>query len=249
MNNFTFDKKEQQAVLWLALAYTILLIFWQLFGKEINAAIIVNHAIFFFAAMLVAIFLHEVGHKIAAEHLGYHARVTLFTKGIIGSIIVAFYTFARVPIITGNLLSLDADPRRRLHRRRKYDNPTQQGIIAVGGVMGSIIAILLFRALAELTGYNLFLTAQFGASLHAIFSLVPFELLAIIKLRYSKTLNEITPSDGLYLLRASFPAWLFVFSFTLFFSVLANSQITSIFLLATLLAAAAIGLYTYVIKD
>lgn len=248
MKSFSFDSQEQSAIIWLSIAFTILLIFWHLFGEEISALIILTHAIFFFAAMLVAVFLHEVGHKLAAKQIGYRARTIRFTGGLIASIILAFYTFARIPIITPNLLALDADPRKRLDRRRTYDNPTQQAIIAASGVLGSLIAITLMRALAVLTGYELFITAQFGAALHAVYSLIPFELLAIIKLKFVNNLKPITPSDGLYIIRASYLAWGSIFSFTVFFAVLSFIPGVATLLLAIGLMVVTVFAYKHLLK-
>ena len=243
MKNLDFSSQERSAILWLAATFTILLIFWELFREEITTAIIIQHAVFFFATMLVAIFLHEIGHKIAAEYVGYTAEAKRFTGGLIASTIIAFYTFARIPIITPNLLELDADPRRRLDKRRMYDNPSQQAIIAGAGILGSIVAITLMRVLAELTGYTLFSTAQFGVSLHAVFSLVPFELLAFFKLRVTKDIGQLAPSDGLHIFRYSQFAWIFAFVFAIVFSIISFIQGVPTLLFS--LAIATIGVLVY----
>lgn len=248
MKNLDFNSHERSAIIWLAATFSILLIFWELFGEEITTGIIIQHAIFFFAAMIVAIFLHEIGHKIAAEYVGYTAQVKRFTGGLIASTIIAFYTFARIPLITPNLLELDADPRRRLDKRRMYDNPTQQAIIAGAGILGSIVAITLMRVLAELTGYSLFTTAQFGASLHAVYSLVPFELLAFFKLRVTKDIGQLTPSDGLHLFRYSQFAWMFAFVFAIAFSIISFIQGLPTLLFALVTATVAVVFYKNIAK-
>lgn len=248
MKNLSFTSSERSAILWLSAAYTIFLIFWHLFSEEISVGIVINHAIFFFAGILVCIFLHEISHKIAAEKIGYEAQVAQFGEGIVGTILIAFYSFGRVPILSANSLELESDPRKRLDKRRKYDNPQQQAVIAAAGIVGSIIAITLMRTLGSATGSELFFTVQFGASLHAVYSLIPFELLTIIKLRVVQDMKSLTPGDGLYIIRFSHIAYTFALGFTLIFASLSLIQAPSTLILSIVLTVLVVTSMNYVLK-
>lgn len=246
--NLGFDKQERNAIYALTVVIALLLTFWELFGEAVTVATFLGYIVFFLAAALVAVFLHELGHKIAAHFVGYHARIESTTNGLLASAAVITLSFARIPVFTPNRLSLDADPRRRMTKTRSYDNPAQQAYVAIGGTIGSIVAITLLRALAEITGYVPFATAQWGVVLHALYSMIPFELISVLKLKYFTTLDETVPSDGMHVIRSSTPLWIFIFMFIIFFAGIANIPGTSGFALSALLAAMTTVAYAYFVN-
>ena len=105
------------------------------------------------------------------------------------------------------------------------------------------------RALGEITGYQPFFVAQTGAALHALYSMVPFELLSVFTLKFRRAIASTTPSDGMHILRSSAGLWIFVTAFVFFFWLIANLPGTTGFVLSVLLASATAGLFTFFVRD
>ncbi len=249
MKQFTFDTDEWSAIAILAGVVTIFLIFVELFRKEISVSIVLSFGIFFFISIFFVVFMHELGHKITAEYLGYAARIQLFKGGLIASIIITFYAFGRIPFITPNQLQLDAIPKKRLSKKFRYDNPSQQAYIATAGIIGSVLAISVLRILYEVTQYEPFMTVIYGALVHAVYGLIPIEFIAVLKLRFfNKIQSDIIPSDGLYIIRYSLILWVFLLSFILIYGFLIQ-LLTTGGLVASLLLAGIITLLFSLFKE
>ena len=245
-NNFSFYKQERAPIIWQSLLITTILIFWQYYGEEIRTQELLTQTILYFVCALIIVLIHETGHKVAAEKLGYSAQVSQFTAGIAASAIIIFYSFARIPLLIANPLELDADPRKRLGKRRQYENRKELALIAMAGTIASTISITLFYTLHILTGIPELAAVALVAGIHAISSLVPWELAAIFILRFKKSIPEILPGDGLLLLRWDVKAWFSTLIFITLFFVLNILYVHAAFIIA--LALTAVVFMVYVIK-
>ncbi|MFT4250664.1 MAG: hypothetical protein ACMXYD_04860 [Candidatus Woesearchaeota archaeon] len=245
-NNFSFYKQERAPIIWQSLLLTTILIFWKYYGEQIQTQDLITTTILFFLCSLIVVLIHETGHKITAEKLGYSAQVSQFTAGIAASAILIFYSFARIPLIIANPLEIDADPRKRLGKRRQFENRKEMGFIAIGGIVASAISITFFYTLQTITGIQDLSAVAIIAGIHAISSLIPWELAAIGVLRFKKRIPDMLPGDGLLLLRWDVKAWLSTLTFITIFFVLSVLGVHAAFIIA--LALTAVAFIGYVIK-
>ena len=242
-SSLNFSKAERAPILWQALLLTFALIFWTYYQEILIAADVIAHAAIFFASALIIVIIHEAGHKIAAEQVGYTATITSFKEGIVASIIAIFASFGRFPLIVANPVELDADPRKRLGSHRQYENPTQYAFIAFSGTIASSFSIIGFQFIFQLTGNELFALISLAAAIHAINALIPWELASILVLRVKRSIPQITPGDGLLIMRWHVIAWFAAIIYISAFALLSTTGSTLAFIAAILFA----GLVTAVV--
>ncbi len=238
--HITLTRDEVLSILILAALAAFLLTFRLWGGASFNAVTGLSNLLFVFVGMAVAVYLHEGGHKLVASLEGYTVRIVRFSAGLVVSAFIGIYSQGYVPLFTPNLIELDAHPERRMHKHYSYDTPKSGAKVAIGGLAGTTLAIILFKSLYVLTGYHLFMVVVMGAFLHGMFSLVPFELINLIKLRYFQDVVPNSPGDGLHILWWSVAAWIFCLAFMFFFGMIALLSGTFSYVLSLLLAVAAL---------
>lgn len=165
--------------------------------------------------MIISVFWHEAGHKLAARWTGYYTHIATYPAGLVIGIALAVFTFGWIQFFTPNVADLEANPRARIAKHRKYENWKQQAFIAAAGVFATGLFATGLQGLYILSGQEFFKTLLLGNLWLMIYSLVPFELLNIASLRLLQTIDQLPQSDGLYLLHYSNYAYLFVTTFVL----------------------------------
>ncbi len=223
MNNkelLSFNDSEIKAVFLLAISFSFILTF-NMWGSEIFDF---TQGMFNFLTvslgMLIAVFLHELGHKVVAAKEGYESLIVANKAGILFSLFIVFYSRGLIPFITPNFLDTDARADKRIHRFARYDNPRQNTYIVVGGLLASVLMIAFFNILHEVTGFVLFKTMVLGVVLHAVYSLIPFEILSLLQLKILSSARKLRPSDGMHLLWDNFYFWLFALLFMIIYGLL-----------------------------
>lgn len=221
---FSFEKDEIIAALLVAgiLAFGLTFRMWGDTDGNFDAVIGLTNFLFVFAGLGIAVLAHEAGHKIAGVYNGYHVKIRSFVPGLVGSGFVTLYAQGFIPFVTPNLVSVDARPELRMGKFRRYDNPAEAASIAMGGLVASTLAIFVFSTLYVVTGHHLFWTIALGVVVHAVLSLIPFELVnALAKIKYFQSAQSFSPGDGLHLLWWSKYAYVFSLSFMVLFGGLA----------------------------
>ena len=235
-----FDRSERINILILAFVFAFVLTLKSILE---NTTVGVYSMLFVFIGMVVVLFMHEGGHKLAAAIQGYSVRITRFTAGLLVSVFISMYTLGVIPIATPNTLEMDAHPTRRLRRYFKYESNYPQAIISFGGLLGSVIAIAFFKMLATLLGVTLFETIVVGAVLHAFYSLIPFELLKLLSLRFTTNPGTCSPGDGVHIFWWSHAAYIFALVFIIVYGLIAIT--TGVIAMGFSLFLAAISTWVY----
>lgn len=236
---FRFQRDELMAVVVVAvvLAFGLTFRMWGDVDGNFDATIGLTNLLLAFLGLVIVVLAHEAGHKIAGVYQGYEVKIRLFTPGIVGSGFVTLYAQGYLPFVTPNLVSLDARPDLRLGKFRKYDNPAEAAMIAMGGLVASILMIFLFSSLFAFSGVEIFRVITIGAVMHAILGFIPFELLnALVKIRYFQTAQSYAPGDGLHLLWWSKYAYVFSLSFIVLFGGFAVFAPRPLFIFSLILA-------------
>lgn len=234
-----FDSSEIISVILVALLLAFALTFRMWGDETFDAALGLFNLVFVFVGMLIAVFMHEAGHKIAALAQGYEARIERFGGGLVASGFITLYSQGLLPLVTPNLLELDARPDLRMRKYRKYESAGTMASIAAAGIIGSTLAVVLFKTLFLFTGQPLFMVIVLGAILHAVFSMIPFEIINLFLLRLFERVDTHTPSDGLHIYFFGSRTYVFVLVFVIFFGGIAMLTGWVSYLLSLLLAAAA----------
>lgn len=238
-----FDKSELVTVLVFTLIFTFVLTLRGFFEADVNAAEQLGTMLLVFMGMLIAVFMHEAGHKFVASKMGYATHIKLNGIGLVITAFVSLYSFGLLTLITPNLLRADARPDLRLNKFYRFENPSHSATIAGGGIVGTTLAIVLFNTLFQITGADVFSTIVFGAVLHGVYSLIPFELIPILQLKFFSKIEGIYPGDALHLWWAS--TWFYVFAlvFMVVFGLLALSLNIVAYMVSALIAAGAAYIY------
>lgn len=242
-----FSKQELRWILAVAFIFAFGLGF-RLWGApttdEFSLAVGLTNLLFIFLGLIVVIFLHEAGRKAAGALIGYETHSKPFKAGLVMSAIVTVYSQGLIPLITPNLIETDARPDLRHGKFRRYDNPADSARVALGGIVGSVIGISFMRVLYNFIQTEAMFMLVVGSCLYMIYSLVPFELFSVIRLRYFDKTESHTPGNGLHLMWWSWIGYVFALSFALLFSavVLFTGQIP--FVLIVILAAFMAWAYT-----
>lgn len=170
--------------------------------------------------MIGSVYVHESAHRFAAKSIGYFTHITSYSWGLVTGSALALLSFGWLQFFTPNACDLEADPRARIAKFRKYENWKQEAFIASFGLIASaLLAVLLHMAYA-LVGWELLRTLMLGNLWLLIYSLIPFELLTLYNLRYFQKIEQLPQSDGLYLLHYSLFAWVFFSVFAVMLAAL-----------------------------
>jgi hypothetical protein len=172
------------------------------------------------AGMLASVFWHELCHKFAARWSGYYTHTSVYPAGIVLGVALSLFTFGWVQFFTPNPSDLEANPRARIAKHRKYENWKQQAFIAGAGIVGTGLFAVALQGLFIFTEQQLFRTLLLGNIWLMVYSLVPFELINLWQLRYFQSIEQLPQSDGLYLLHYSIYAYIFVTTFVIVLSLL-----------------------------
>ena len=239
-----FESDELKWILIFAFVFAFVLTF-RMWGPDdtFDPAYGLTNLLIGFAGMTVLVFLHEGGHKIAGARESYAVRIVPFKPGLAISGFVALYSQGIVPLVTPNLVECDAKTHLRLGKFRKYDNPSNMARIAMGGIIGSVLGVMAFKVLYNLTGFELLRVIMLGGVLHALYSLIPWELLNLFKLRYFESAETYAPGDGLHILWWSRGFYVFFFAFVIIFGLVTLlTGWVSVYIVIALAAAATYAL-------
>lgn len=214
-----FTRKERTAVLALGATAGFIIGFGELVSYA-NGTISIDTAgiapmVVLVLGMIVSVFWHEAGHKLAARWTGYYTHIAPYPAGLVIGVALAVFTFGWVQFFTPNVADLEANPRARIAKHRKYENWKQQSFIAAAGIFATGLFAAGLQGLFILSGQELFKSLLLGNLWLMIYSLVPFELVNITQLRFFHTIEQLPQSDGLYLLHYSNYAYLFMTTFVL----------------------------------
>jgi len=165
--------------------------------------------------MIASVFWHEAAHKLAARWTGYYTHIATYPAGLVLGVALAIFTFGWVQFFTPNVADLEANPRARIAKHRKYENWKQQAFIAAAGVFATGLFAAVLQGMYLFTGTELFRTLLLGNIWLMVYSLVPFELLNLWQLKLMQKIEQLPQSDGLYLLHYSKYAYVFVTTFAI----------------------------------
>jgi hypothetical protein len=170
--------------------------------------------------MIFSVYVHESAHKYAAKSIGYFTHITSYSWGLVVGGALSLFSFGWIQFFTPNACDLEADPRARIAKFRKYENWKQEAFIAGFGLLASALLAILFHFVYAFTELEIIRTLMLGNLLLLIYSLIPFELLTLYNLRFMQKIDQLPQSDGLYLLHYSLFAWVFFSVFALVLAVL-----------------------------
>jgi hypothetical protein len=170
--------------------------------------------------MIFSVFIHEGAHKLMARLIGYFTHVSSYAWGLLAGGALSVFTFGWLQFFTPNTCDLEADPRARIAKHRKYENWKQEALIASTGIFATGLLAIIFHTAYVTTDAPIFQTLMQGNLWLMIYSLIPFELLTLYSLRLTQTIEQLPQSDGLYLLHYSIFAWIFAAVFALVLSAL-----------------------------
>lgn len=200
--------------------------------------------------MIASVFWHEMGHKIAARWTGYYTHISTYPAGMVLGAALAIFTFGLVQFFSPNVTDLEANPRARIAKHRKYENWKQQAFIAGAGVFATGLFAVLMQGMYLFTGTELFRTLLLGNIWLMVYSLVPFELLNLWQLKLVQGIEQLPQSDGLYLLHYSKYAYVFTTTFVITTSFILYFTHSFTLWLALLFAFfATMGVWWNVFKD
>lgn len=243
-----FEKSERLPILLLSAILTLAAFLLKFYGETIDSQVMLPTTILYLAISIFIVLFHEFGHKYVASKIGYEVQVILSKASTIASTVVLMLSFARIPLIIGNPIEIDANPRARLGKHRAYDNPKQQAFIAFGGTLGSTIAIAILGVLYNFTGITEFYEMMYIAGLHAVSSLVPWELASILTLKVQTSLQKMHASDGLMIMRYNIIAWIFAISYIISFVMLSLAGTEATFISALIFGAIVSAAYSFFLE-
>jgi len=165
--------------------------------------------------MVVSVYWHEAGHKLAARYTGYYTHITSYPAGIVLGAALAIFTFGWIQFFTPNATDLEANPRARIAKHRKFENWKQEAFVAGAGIFATGLFAAILQGMFIITGTEFFRTLLLGNIWLMLYSLLPFELLNIWQLKLMQSIEQLPQSDGLYLLHYSNYAYVFVTTFAL----------------------------------
>jgi hypothetical protein len=199
--------------------------------------------------MVVSVYMHELAHRFFARKIGYNTNIESYYPGQVLGIVIAIFSFGWIQFFTPNTTDLEARPEERIHKFRKYENPKQQAVISMAGVLMTVfIAAILHGAwlLATINGVVAPDSADFlrnimmGNVWLMVYSLIPFELVGLYFLRFTPTIQQLPQSDGLYILNYSLVAYVTVATFIIFMAFMLALS-TNIYVWAALFVALSAG--------
>ena len=170
--------------------------------------------------MVISVFIHDGAHKFVARSIGYYTHIENYVWGIVAGGALSIFSFGWIQFFTPNTLDLEADPRARIAKFRKYENWKQEAYIAAAGIAATAVVAVSLHAMYVWTDSLLIRKLMLGNIWLMVFSLLPFELLNLYSLRLLNTIPQLPQSDGLYLLHYSIFAWVFASVFVLALSML-----------------------------
>lgn len=219
-----FSQEELKAVIGLGLVSGLVVSFRNLVAYNKGHITVTTEGlaitVLAMLGMIICIFIHEWGHKIAAQMIGYTTNIESYYPGQVLGVILAVATFGAFPFFTPNTADLEAVPSARMMKHRKYENFLQMAFIAATGIIFTAVIATLLRGAYIATGSELIRVLLLGNILLMVYSLVPFELLSIGLLRFQQKIEQIPESDGLYILHYSVPAFVGAIAFSVTLGVI-----------------------------
>ncbi len=214
-----FSRDEHKAVLALGLAAGFIIGFGELVSYK-GSSIQLDTAgilplIVLIVGMIISVFWHEAAHKLAARYTGYYTHITSYPAGVVLGVALTVFTFGFIQFFTPNATDLEANPRARIAKHRKYENWKQEAFIAGAGVFATGLFAAALQGMYLVTNEELFRTLLLGNLWLMLYSLIPLELLNLWQLKLMQSIEQLPQSDGLYLLHYSKYAYVFVTTFAI----------------------------------
>jgi hypothetical protein len=207
-----FSSDELKAVIVLGMVSGLIVSFRDLLSYSEGHVIVTTEglsiAVLGMLGMIISVFIHEWGHKIAAGAIGYVTNIESYYPGQVLGVILAVFSFGNLPFFTPNTADLEAVPSSRMSKHRKFENFRQQAFIACSGIIFTAILATLLRGAYIASGSELLWNLMLGNMLLMVYSLVPFELLSLGLLRFQQKIDELPESDGLYIMHYSLVAFM-----------------------------------------
>lgn len=203
-----FSREELLAVLTLGVTSGIIVTFSDFIKLTSDGRLIIETTgliILFLGifGMIISVFIHEGSHKFFAERIGYRTNIETYYPGQVIGVVLAVFSFGYITFFTPNTTDLEANPLARVHKHRKYENFRQQAFISIFGIfMTGILATILHGAWI-LTSSPLLKDLMMGNIWLMVYSLVPFELLSLLLLRFQQKVDQLPQSDGIYIFHYS----------------------------------------------
>ncbi len=225
------SRKEVLAVFASSLAAGFVLSF-RSWGDPVDVSVGLQNLLFAIIISFLIIFLRVFLQKFYAERMaGYSAVYSVHRWGLPASIFLAFFTNGFLPYVAPGALTLRVS-RNRAGSFRRGPNFDEVSLVAVFGVLASVIVVVLVRPFL-VAGYSWASSVTFYAAAIGFFGLIP-----------------IPGSEAFVLFYHSRSLWVFVISFTLFYFLLVLYGGLISFLIATVLASVITYFYVkYVEKN
>ncbi len=188
--------------------------------------------------MVISVYVHDASHKYVARSIGYFTHIQSYSWGLVAGSAASLFTFGWIQFFTPNTCDLEADPRARIAKFRKYEDWKQEAYIAAAGIVATAALAIFLHSMWVWTDSLLIRKLMLGNIWLMVFSLLPFELFNLYSLRLLNTIPQLPQSDGLYLLHYSIYAWVFsatfVVSLSLLLAFFANPFLSVALIIATL---------------
>jgi hypothetical protein len=250
-----FDREERKAIVILGIVAGFVVGFDNMVSLNGNTISIdyttglLTVAVLCFG-MMISVLWHELAHKMASKYVGYYTHITIYPAGAVLGVALSVFTFGWIQFFTPNAVDLEANPRARIAKHRKYENWKQEAFVAGAGIFATGIFAAGLQGMFMLTGTEFFRTLLLGNLWLMLYSLVPFELLNFAQLRFFQNIEQLPQSDGLYLLHYSHYAYIFVTTFALVTAgILYFTQSLALWLALVLAFLATIAVWWNIFKE
>jgi hypothetical protein len=251
--NFSFSTQELKELFWtsLAFAFTISAFYEKLFviKNDIRIVITSNFLIFFVLALMVvflAMYIHVGLQKLVGIRLGYKVRYAYWLNGILLGLFLSIMTLGLVPVLSVFILpgavTLEHIPKLRLGRFRYGTNAKDIARISLAGPLAHILLTMILGVIFFVLDKNQVVAHLITANLLLlIYSMLPVPKIAI-------PTRIDSASDGLGLFFYSRKIYALCAATVLFYSILIWAASLFSFILAFILGALSLIIFSVVVR-